>query len=417
MHEEVTISAVGAGGEGVAKTASGAVRVPFALPGEVVNIARDGDEAVVMALKQASPARVAPPCQYFESCGGCVLQHWRPEDYQHWKRELVVTALQARGLDVPVDALVPAHAYSRRRITLSARLTAKGQVVGLNRYHSHDVVEVTECPVTVAEITGRFDDLRLVAGALAGRNTMLHLMVTLAGNGLDIAITGAKALEEAERQRLVRLCLDKQFARIAVDGEIIVEREKPQLDFGGVTVEIPSGGFLQATAEAENILQKLVLEGLGKTKQALDLFAGAGTFTFPMARKMNVHAVEFDKPALAAMERAARRATGLKKLEHEQRDLFRRPFSHKELAGFDGLVFDPPRAGAEAQVAEIARAIVPHVVAVSCNPVTFARDLKILVDGGYAIRRVVPVDQFLWTPHVEVVAFLTRRRPKPGWKL
>ncbi|AQS41092.1 MAG: tRNA (Uracil-5-)-methyltransferase [Candidatus Tokpelaia hoelldobleri] len=417
MHEEVTISAVGAGGEGVAKTASGAVCVPFALPGEVVNIARAGDGALVMALKQASPARVVPPCQYFESCGGCVLQHWRLEEYQHWKRELVVTALQARGLDVPVDALVPAHACSRRRIMLSARLTAKGQVVGFNRYHSHDVVEVTECPVTVAEITSRFDDLRLVAGALSGRNKMLHLTVTLAGNGLDIAITGAKALEEAERQRLVRLCLGKQFARIAVDGEIIVEREKPRLDFGGVTVEIPSGGFLQATAEAENILQKLVLEGLGKTRQALDLFAGVGTFTFPMAKRMNVHAVEFDKPALAAMERAARRATGLKKFSHEQRDLFRRPLSHKEIAGFDGLVFDPPRAGAEAQVAEIARAIVPRVVAVSCNPVTLARDLKILVDGGYAIKRIVPVDQFLWTPHVEAVAFLARRRPKPGWKL
>jgi len=408
---------MGTGGEGVAKTAAGAVHVPFALPGEVVNIARDGDEGLVMALKQASPARVAPPCPYFETCGGCVLQHWRLEDYQRWKRELVVIALQARGLDVPVEPLVPAHVCSRRRITLSAKLTAKGQVVGFNRYHSHDVVEVTECPVTVLAITGRFDDLRLVAGALAGRNKMLHLTVTLAKNGLDIAITGARALEEGERQRLVRLCLDKQFARIAVDGEIIVEREKPQLDFGGVTVEIPSGGFLQATAEAEHILQTLVLEGLGKTKQALDLFAGAGTFAFPMAKKMNVHAVEFDKPALSALAHAARRAAGLKKLDHEQRDLFRRPFSQKDLAGFDGLVFDPPRAGAEAQVAEIAKAVVPRVVAVSCNPVTLARDLKILVDGGYEIKRVVPVDQFLWTPHVEVVAFLTRRRLKPGWKL
>lgn len=417
MSGQVMISRIGAAGDGVAETERGVVYVPFTLPNEVVNIAREGMRGTLIALKQLSPQRIKPVCWHFEDCGGCILQHWENCHYQAWKRELVVSALAAHGLDVPVDALVPVRPQLRRRVTLTARTGLSGQVVGFNRYQSHDVVEITQCPVIVPEIVARFDDTRHMSAFLAGRNKTFHITVTLAKNGLDIAIDAAKPVNDKERQNLVRFAVDKGITRISVNGEIIIEREKPLLDFGPVAVEIPPGGFLQATADAEDMLGRLVLEGLGRTKRAVDLFAGVGTFTFRMAEKMNVHAVEHDRAALRALDRAVRQATGLKTVSHEERDLFRRPMTFKELAGFDGLVFNPPRAGAQEQAKEIAKAVIPHGVAVSCNPVTLARDLAILVEGGYELKRVVPVDQFLWTSHVEVVAFLTRRRPKPGWTL
>lgn len=417
MSGQVTISYVGAAGDGVAETETGVVYVPFTLPDEVVNIAHEGMRGTLIALKQPSPQRIKPVCRHFEDCGGCVLQNWESHHYQAWKREIVVSALAAHGLDVPVDALVPARPQTRRRVTLTARTGLSGQVVGFNRYQSHDVVEITQCPVTVPEIVARFDDIRHLSAFLADRNKTFHITVTLAKNGLDIAIDAAKPINDKERQNLVRFAVDKGIARISVNGEIIIEQEKPLIDFGPVAVEIPPGGFLQATADAEDRLGRLVLEGLGRTKRAVDLFCGAGTFTFRMAEKMNVHAVEHDYAALHALDRAARQATGLKTVSHEERDLFRRPMTFKELAGFDGFVFNPPRAGAQEQAKEIAKAVIPHGVAVSCNPVTLARDLAILVEGGYELKRVVPVDQFLWTSHVEVVAFLTRRRSKPGWTL
>jgi len=417
MRQRVRISHIGVAGDGIAKTAAGAVYVPFMLPGEVGDIACKGARGRLVALEEESPERIVPVCRHFEDCGGCILQHWKRDCYQGWKRDLVVSTLVNHNLDVPVDELVPARPYTRRRIILTARAGSSGQAVGFNRYRSHDVVEITECPVTVAEITGRFDDIRLMSSFLAGRNKAFHITVTLAKNGLDIAIDGVKPLEETERQKLVRFALDKKITRISVNDEIIIEQEKPVLDFGRVQVEIPPGGFLQASADAESLLGQLVLEGLGKTKHAVDLFSGSGTFTFRMAEKMNVHAVEYDHAALHALDRAVRQATGLKTVSYEERNLFLRPVTGKELAVFDGFVFDPPRAGAQEQVEELAGTVIPRGVAVSCNPVTLARDLAILVEDGYELKRVVPVDQFLWTPHVEVIAFLAKRRPKPGWKL
>lgn len=417
MTTDVKISAMGAAGDGVAKTPSGSVYVPFTLPGEVANVALDGTKGTLIALKTASHERVTPVCRHFEECGGCALQHWAPENYQAWKRDLVVSALEGRGLKVEVAPLVTCKPYTRRRVVLTARATPKGQIVGFNRYASHDVVEITECPVAVSEIISQLDEIRALAAVLQDNARSFHLTVTAADNGLDIAISGVKGVDDIHRQRLVTLALKFGIARIAIDDEIIVERLKPVVKFAQVEVEIPAGGFLQATKDAENVMAALVLEGLKKTKNAADLFCGSGTFTFVMAEKMNVHAVENDPAALKSLDRGLRFASGLKTVTYEQRDLFRRPLGAKELAAYDGLVFDPPRAGAEEQVKEIAKAVVPHIVAISCNPVTLARDLNILVEGGYKLERVVPIDQFLWSAHVEAVAFLSKRRPKPGWKL
>ncbi|MHC5306640.1 class I SAM-dependent RNA methyltransferase [Bartonella sp. LJL80] len=417
MNEEVVIDHIGAAGDGVAKTAHGAVYVPFTLPGEVANIALQENRGMVMALKSRSPQRVDPACRHFEDCGGCVLQHWQDESYQHWKRSLVVSALSGRGLECETDALVPCDRQTRRRMTLTARVTSKGQIVGFNRYSSHDIVAINECPVSRPELVDKLPDMRSLCAIMANHAKEMHITVTVAENGFDVALNGCLVPDDAVRQRLVTEGLRQKLTRLSVEGEIIVEREKPRIHFGSVAVELAAGGFLQATAQAEALMADTIMAGLKKTKNAADLFSGAGSFTFRMAEKMNVHAVESDGDALASLDRAMRRATGLKTITHEKRDLFRRPLTAKELEQFDGVVFDPPRAGAEEQARELAKTTVARVVAVSCNPVTLARDLSILVDGGYKIEKTVPIDQFLWSPHVETVVILTKRKPKPGWRL
>lgn len=410
MTTRVTIRAIGAGGDGVAQLPDGQIYVPFTLPGEVANVARDKNRATVMSLLEPSPARQEPVCSHFEDCGGCALQHWQDEPYREWKRELVVAALKGRGLDVAVDPLVTCKPHSRRRATFAVRKTERGVLLGFSRHQSHEIIDIVECPVTVREITDRLDDLRDVCALLAPGSKPFRLTVTLTASGLDLAASGIGKLEDERRRALTALVIAKQFARLSSDdGEIIVEPKKPLVHFGQVPVPVPPGAFLQATVEAEDAMASLILSHIGKSKRVLDLFCGVGTFTLRIAEKAAVHGVESDAPALAALDRGIRHVQGLKPVSVERRDLFRRPFMPKELLPYNAVVFDPPRAGAEEQSIELAKSKIEKVVAVSCNPVTFARDLAILVKGGYKINRVVPIDQFLWSPHVEAVAFLTKK--------
>lgn len=417
MNEEVVIDHIGASGDGVAKTNHGAVYVPFTLPSEVANIAVIDNRGTVMALKKTSSERIDPACHHFEDCGGCSLQHWQDDAYQAWKRALVVDTLKGRGIETNVAPLVPCLPQTRRRITLTARVTTKGQIIGFNRFQSHDIVAIEECPVACSEIVEKFADIRAICAVLANHAKLFHITVTSVENGFDVAITGCTMPEDKLRQKLVLEALKRSITRLSIEGEIVVEQAKPLIHFGRIEVQLTAGGFLQATREAENCMSEIVLKGLKKVKNACDLFSGSGSFTFRMAEKMNVHVVESDGDALASLDRAMREATGLKTITHEKRDLFRRPLTVKELEQFDGLVFDPPRAGAEGQVREIAKSTLSRIVAVSCNPVTLARDLSILIDGGYHLESVTPIDQFLWSSHVETVAVLTKRKPKPGWRL
>jgi 23S rRNA (uracil1939-C5)-methyltransferase len=238
--------------------------------------------------------------------------------------------------------------------------------------------------------------------------TPFHMTVTHTASGLDIAAEESGALSEKARKAVSDFVVRHGFARLTVDGEIIIEPKKPMVFFGEVSVFPPPGGFLQAVASAEAAMAQLVTGHLRRAKKVLDLFAGSGAFALRLARGAEIHAVEGDGAALAALDRGFRFGAGLKRVTSEKRDLFRRPVTFKELASFDGLVFDPPRAGAEDQVKQIARSEVPYVAAVSCNPTTLARDLRILIDGGYLLKSVTPIDQFLWSPHVEAVALLEK---------
>jgi len=418
LIETLIIDHIGANGEGIPKPPHGGLSVPFTLPGEIVSVVENGNKALLMELKKPSSERVTPPCTYFGECGGCSLQHWQQKAYQLWKTNLVLKILAARGLTCERPSFIQCAPRERRRITLAARATKDGQVVGFHQFHTHNVVSIESCTIAKPEIVAQFAAIRKLAAIFANTSKSFHITVTLCDNGIDLAFFDCSHPDEDQRRKLTSEALKFGFIRVTVNAELIVETQKPTVRFGRVSVEIPSGGFLQATVVSEHAMAELVLEGLNKSKTAADLFCGSGSFTFRMAEKMKVFAVEGDPFALNALERSARRnIEGLKPIQTQHRDLFSRPLSKKELETFDGLIFDPPRAGAEQQTREIAKSNITQLVAVSCNPVTLARDLRILVDGGYKLDRIYLIDQFLWSSHCEVVAHLSKRKLKPDWTL
>lgn len=413
--ETVTIAGLGAEGDGIAHTGGGAVYVPFALPGETVAIARVKNHGTIMSVSAPSPDRRAPACRHFGpdaeggACGGCSLQHYADAPYRAFKRGLVADALKAKGLAAEVGALVPARPGERRRAVFTLRRTEKDMLIGFNRAGSHHIVPIAECPVAAPGIVARLSDIRAVAAALATASDPFRVTVLETATGLDLGFEGVRKAGERERRAATQTVLRlKGIARVSLDGEILIEPVKPVLDFGGVSVVPPPAGFTQATRQAEEAMAELVLAHLAKAKRVADLFAGAGTFALRLARKAKVHAVEGEEKALKALDQAARNTQGLKPVTVERRDLFRRPLMTSELKAYDGLVFDPPRAGAEAQAKELARSGIARIAAVSCNPLTLARDLRLLADGGYRIDSVTPIDQFLWSGHVEAVALLSR---------
>ena len=412
MSASFEIARLGAQGDGIADTETGPVFIPYALPGETVTAARIKDRADLIAILSASPERVEPPCRHFGACGGCAIQHLEDRAYLDWKRQKVGHALRAARIDSEVADIVPCAPGTRRRVTFSARKTERGVIFGFNRAHSNELIDIAECPISLPEIVASLDRLRVLAGMISATPQPFHMTVTATASGLDIAAEGAGKLGEGRRRTVSEFIVREGFARLSVDGEIILEPRKPAIMFADMAVPIPPGAFLQATAFAEQTMADLVLGHLSRGKKVADLFAGCGSFALRLAKKAEVHAVEGDAAALGALDRGFRQASGLKRVTSERRDLFRRPLTFKELNAFDGIVFDPPRAGAEDQSKQIARSDVPFVAAVSCNPGTLARDLSILVAGGYRVKSVTPIDQFLWSPHVEAVALLEKPRKR-----
>jgi 23S rRNA (uracil1939-C5)-methyltransferase len=361
------------------------------------------------------PEGVAPAqpfCRWYGTCGGCAAQHLPADLYAAWKREAVVAALAHHGLEPDVGPLVDAHGAGRRRATFHARCSADGVVeVGFMRARAHDIVEIDACPLFAPELHPAPEIARAVAEALKGLAKPLDIQLTATLGGLDVDVRGAGPLGAAEARKLLALAERFDLARLAHHGVSLIERRPARVAFGRAFAVPPPGGFLQATQAGETRLADLAAAALVGAKRVADLFCGAGAFALRLAESHAVYAADNDAAAISALRRAAAETPGLQ-VEAVARDLFRKPLGRGELHGFDAVLFDPPRAGAEGQAREIAASDLARVVAISCNADSFARDVRILVEAGFALDEVTPLDQFRASPHVEIFAHLKRRVAK-----
>ncbi len=403
------ILSLGAGGDGVATGPEGMpVYVPLALPGEKVAVEIDEGRGKLLRIIEPSSERVKPVCSHFSQCGGCTLQHLNEASYRDWKRDQLELTLAARGLSVPVLPLVSGSVGMRRRAVFSATRTKKSVMLGYHKRASHELVDIHQCPVLSPDIVEALPALKKLARPLLSRRNVARLSVLSTKGGLDIVISDVERVEEAARRvELAERCGEFGVARLVVADELILENDRPYILFDGLKAISPPGGFLQASEEIQDKMIAHILEILGRGKglkgKVLDLYSGMGTFSLPLARHFKVQAVEYDKAALKALQQAIGFSEGLKPVEVLERDLAIMPLSALELKGYNVVLFDPPRSGARAQVAELAKSEVKNLIAISCSPASFARDARILIDGGYELRSLTPFDQFLYSPHVELV--------------
>ena len=418
VEQTLTIARLGARGDGLTE---GGLAVPGALPGERVRVrVRRGDRVgTLVAVEEASPERIAPFCPYFSACGGCAVQHLAPGPYAAWKRGIVASALAQARIETDLRPLLDAHGAGRRRITLHVREIEGRAEAGLMAARSHALVAIDHCPITVPALHRAPAVAQALAAPLGHGRKPLDVAATATVTGLDIDIRGHGTVSEGVRGVLTRLAGELDLARLSIHGDVVVERRPPAVGEGPTRRVPPPGGFLQATQAGEAALTALVLEamdeGKAKVRRVDDLFCGSGPFALALAAGgREVHAVEGEAAAITSLTRAYRAGAGFARITAEARDLFRRPLLGPELDALDAVVFDPPRAGAEAQARRIAESKVPLVVGVACDPGTFARDAATLIAGGYQLERVTPVDQFAWSAHVELVGVFRKAARKPA---
>jgi 23S rRNA (uracil1939-C5)-methyltransferase len=408
VAEPVSIVALDAHGHGL--TANGAI-VPGALPGERALVKLEGKRAELIETLDPSPERIEPVCPWFGTCGGCVAQHMSASLYHAWKRDLVVEALKREGVAAKVGEPVDAHGAGRRRATFHARFPhGQPDQVGFMRAHSHDIVGIDACPLFSSGMANAIPVAHALSGDLRGLLKPLDIGVTATLDGLDVDLRGSGPLGRAEMQKLTHTADTLDLARVSNHGEIVIERRPPRVAFMKALARLPPGGFLQATEAGEAWLADFAEQAFAGAKKVADLFCGSGAFALRLASQHEVFAVDADPAAVAALARAAATTPGLHKPKTETRDLFRRPLRPDELTAFDAALIDPPRAGALEQARAFSASTLPLVVSISCNAATFARDARILIDGGFQIESVTPLDQFRFSAHVEIAAVF--RRPK-----
>jgi 23S rRNA (uracil1939-C5)-methyltransferase len=410
--ERLAIARVGHLGDGIADTPSGPIFVPGTLPGEEVEVESlpgHHERRHLLKVERPSAERIAPICPHFGVCGGCAVQHWQSAPYRAWKRNLVVEALRQAGLDAPVDHLIDAHGEGRRRAVFHARRGTHDVLeVGFSAARAHRIIAIDRCPVLAKSFDGALAAAWAIAEALGSAKKPLDIAVTATDAGLDVDVRGSGPLTASLITGLAHTAAVQNLARLTRHGELIAQARAPSLRIGTATVVLPPAAFLQATAEGEAALARLVLGFCAGAKHIADLFAGIGPFSLRLAGQARVAAIDEDEAALAALKRAAAGTAGLKPITVERRDLFKNSLVAADLNRFDAVVFDPPRQGAQAQSRELAASRVPVIVAVSCNPGAFARDMRLLIEGGYRLTAVTPVDQFRYSAHVEIVARLEK---------
>ena len=403
-----TIARLGHRGDGIA---DGPLFAPLTLPGEKITGTPEGNRLTDIRIVTPSSDRVSPPCRHFKACGGCQLQHASDDFVARWKREVVEAALTANGLSAPFRETFTSAPLSRRRAVFSARRTKKGALAGFHARASDAIVEIPDCRLLEPALHATLPIVEELARLGASRRGEMSVTVTTSKSGADIAVVGG---HEPDGPLLIELAATAQkhdLARLTWNGEVIAARKPAAQSFGKVQVVPPPGAFLQATKSGEAALRDGVMEAVKGARKIVDLFAGCGTFSLPLAETGEVHAVEGSREMMKALDHGWRHSEGLRRVTCETRDLFRRPLLAEELARYDACVIDPPRAGAEAQIAELARSGIARIAHVSCNPVTFARDAKTLAAAGYGIDWVKVVDQFRWSSHVELIASFSLKTP------
>jgi len=419
---EVVIDSLGARGDGVGRTDDGgsaAIFVPRTVPGDRVLAAiegkrGDGLSATLVEILEAGEGRVEPVCPHYAQCGGCQAQHLSPELYASWKQGLLVEALGRVGLGAtPIDPLIAIPPGQRRRAVLAYHRRRSLQL-GFNARASHQLVEIESCPILDPALVALLPGLRALLSDVIPEGEDGDCHIALADNGADVLVEGEARLDLFDREKLADHAVRLDLARLAWRrpgvgfAEPVAARRAPRITLGKANVEPPPGAFFQPSQAGEDAIAALCLEAIGDASPVADLFCGLGSFTFPLAAKAVVHGVEGDRDAVHALKAAADRAGSALRVTVEQRDLFGRPLMAQDLKRFQAVLFDPPRAGAAAQATHLATSGVPLIVAVSCNPATLARDLRTLVDGGYRIERITPIDQFPWSAHLEAVAVLRK---------
>ena len=403
-----TIERLGHQGDGIA---SGPLFAPRTLPGEIVTGVVQGQSLTDIRIEQPSEHRVQAPCRHYKSCGGCQLQHVSDDFVAQWKTDIVRNALLSRGLETEFKPILTSPAHSRRRATIAVKRTKKGAMAGFHGRASDVITEIPDCHLLAPDLMAALpmaEDLAIIG---ASRKAPLSVTITTSEVGLDVLVRNGKPLDGPLRIQLAQAVERHKLARLTWDDEPLGMEQPPTQRFGVARVCPPPGAFLQATPEGEAALVSAVRDAVGGARLIVDLFAGAGTFSLPLATGAEVHAVEGEREMMQALEQGWRKAQGLKKVTTETRDLFRNPLLVEDLRKFgqvyDAVVIDPPRAGAEAQVQELAKAKLPTISYVSCNPITFARDAEVLVSAGYRLNWVQVVDQFRWSSHTELAASLS----------
>lgn len=417
---ELIIQSLNQQGLGIASWQGKEVRVPFTAAGDRVRVEIIAEEADFISAKlltrlQNGQDYIQAPCSHFEKCGGCTLQHVKPETYQEWKWQSLIAAFQQYALTIDPSPLFSVSPKTRRRVNLIASKNVYGQLLlGFQRYRSHEIIDIQECPVMLPELERLLNPLRHILQAILKKRQEIEVFLIKADNGIDMLLKAKIVLSVQSRLLLTEFAGLNRLCRLTFQQEgkgfdMIYQETAPVIYWQQTALPLPPAAFIQPTKASENYMQELIGDYLRPAQKIADLFAGCGTFSFPLAKSgKTVHAIEGHMLAIEAMNKAANRFQLSARLTTECRNLAKHPLSMQELNMFDAVIFDPPRQGALPQMQQLAFSHVPYVVAVSCNPETLARDLQILTQHGYRLEKIFPVDQFLWSTHLEAVALLKR---------
>lgn len=418
MNQKVIIDALGGRGDGIVNSSSGVVYVPYSVTGDEVDIKLQGNKGRLHHIHKKSSHRIDPICDHFTKCGGCAVQHVESEYYKEWKTGLLRTALQNQGVnDAIISPLKISPIESRRRTSLHAIGRGNGSIVlGYAEKGSHNLIDISMCPILVPEIVKFINPLRVFLKKILSAKQKMAIQITSGDNGLDVVFKSKGEVNLNLRMDLAEFAQKNDIARVSWFDtglktpyyEMLAERRKPFVLFADQKVFFPEGAFLQATKEGQNILISEMLKAIEIGDRVVDLFSGCGTFSIAAAHKANVHAVENNEEMLAALRNSANMMKGIKSVTTELRDLFLRPLLPHELNEYDVAIIDPPRAGAKHQMAEVIQSDIKKLVMVSCNPITYARDVQLLNEAGFKMGVVTPVDQFLYTSHLEIISVFTR---------